>query len=636
MPLSVRLSASVVVALLAATIGRPPLVAAVDGVTLVRSFATGSGSAWNPDSPDPSGLAYIPSTEAELPAERRDRLVSVDGEVEEPTGAGWHSVNAWFAPRSGSAQTATMNTTAVSPKNTEPVGAAYDSTRNELYVSKDGSSGRVWVHNVATGAVVRYFDVNVAPYANADAEGLAFHNGVLYMVDAVDDDLVKVLPGADGIIGRTVQGNDDVVSNFDLRVHGQREPEGLDVHPQTGNIWVVSNWVTSAGVPDPMLEVTPSGDLVSKVSIAAASPDSAGGLAIGPASNGSGTWNIYVADRGVDNNDVATENDGRIYEFSLGAGGTPPSASFTSSQAAGSLTVAFTDTSTGSPAIWSWDFGDGGTSTAQHPSHTYAAPGTYSVTLTASNAFGNSSRTVSVAVAATTVAPTAAFTSSQAAGTLDMIFTDTSTGSPTSWSWDFGDGGTSTAQHPNHAYAAPGTYTVTLTVSNGAGSDDIVGAVSVGAIPTGTNLLLNPGFEIDANSNARPDSWSSNQYFSRSSGTVAAGTYAGRWQSTANNGPASYQDVSVSAGARYTFMGLVNAPVTGDSFTFEIKILWRNASGAVSGSVVRKLVDDTNGAWQQVSGTVTAPMGATIARVQMKAGSLNGTIYVDEFRFEAA
>lgn len=57
---------------------------------------------------------------------------------------------------------------------------------------------------------------------------------------------------------------------------------------------------------------------------------------------------------------------------------------------------------------------------------------------------------------------------------LEVRFTDLSTGNPTSWSWSFGDGGTSIQQHPTHTYSAPGSYTVSLTVSNGAGSDQVV------------------------------------------------------------------------------------------------------------------------------------------------------------------
>ena len=77
-----------------------------------------------------------------------------------------------------------------------------------------------------------------------------------------------------------------------------------------------------------------------------------------------------------------------------------PVASFTASVTSGTapLTVSFTDTSTGSPTGWAWTFGDGGTSTAQNPSHTFAA-GTHTVTLVASNAGGPSApvtRTITV------------------------------------------------------------------------------------------------------------------------------------------------------------------------------------------------------------------------------------------------
>ena len=49
------------------------------------------------------------------------------------------------------------------------------------------------------------------------------------------------------------------------------------------------------------------------------------------------------------------------------------------------LTVRFTDESTGDPKLWSWTFGDGGTSAEQNPVHTYGVPGTYTVNLTVDN-----------------------------------------------------------------------------------------------------------------------------------------------------------------------------------------------------------------------------------------------------------
>lgn len=69
----------------------------------------------------------------------------------------------------------------------------------------------------------------------------------------------------------------------------------------------------------------------------------------------------------------------------------PPTADFSATPRAGDppLTVAFTDLSTGAPTSWAWDFGDGGTSTSENPTHVYAAHGSYTVTLTATNAYGS-------------------------------------------------------------------------------------------------------------------------------------------------------------------------------------------------------------------------------------------------------
>ncbi|MEI7492817.1 MAG: PKD domain-containing protein, partial [Bacteroidota bacterium] len=55
--------------------------------------------------------------------------------------------------------------------------------------------------------------------------------------------------------------------------------------------------------------------------------------------------------------------------------------------------VAFTDLSTNTPTSWSWNFGDGGTSTIQNPGHTYAAAGYYTVILTVSNSAGSNIKT---------------------------------------------------------------------------------------------------------------------------------------------------------------------------------------------------------------------------------------------------
>ncbi|MFH2054851.1 MAG: PKD domain-containing protein, partial [bacterium] len=95
-----------------------------------------------------------------------------------------------------------------------------------------------------------------------------------------------------------------------------------------------------------------------------------------------------------DNYSIAT--DGMAFDdISVISHDVPPVANFSGTPTSGSypLAVAFTDLSTNNPTSWSWTFGDGGTSTAQNPSHTYTAAGTYTVSLTATNAFGSDGET---------------------------------------------------------------------------------------------------------------------------------------------------------------------------------------------------------------------------------------------------
>lgn len=156
---------------------------------------------------------------------------------------------------------------------------------------------------------------------------------------------------------------------------------------------------------------------------------------------------------------------------------TAPTASFTGSPTSGNapLTVNFTDASTGATS-WSWDFGDGvGTSTAQNPSYSYTSAGTYTVTLTATNACGSDvNQKVDYITVSPCVAPVADFSGSPTSGVapLTVNFSDLSTGNPTSWSWTFGDGGSSTQQDPSYTYTAAGTYSVSMTATNGCGSDN--------------------------------------------------------------------------------------------------------------------------------------------------------------------
>ena len=82
-------------------------------------------------------------------------------------------------------------------------------------------------------------------------------------------------------------------------------------------------------------------------------------------------------------------------EIVVGSVSARPVASFISTVESGNapLVVQFVDSSTNTPTSWVWSFGDGNTSAAQNPSHTYVIEGTYTVTLTATNSGGSDTET---------------------------------------------------------------------------------------------------------------------------------------------------------------------------------------------------------------------------------------------------
>lgn len=178
------------------------------------------------------------------------------------------------------------------------------------------------------------------------------------------------------------------------------------------------------------------------------------------------------------------------------------------SYASSDPTFSFTDLSSVPPgSYYYWNFGDGGTSTMQNPTYTYNTNGAYAVCLTVSDSVCTVTYCDSVYV---TTAPGGGgggyIDSTYLDSLINCVFCDSLGGmitgctadfymfpdstmanlwyfidyssTATDYLWDFGDGSTSTSQYPSHTYAASGTYTVCLTITNGTCSDTYCQTIS--------------------------------------------------------------------------------------------------------------------------------------------------------------
>jgi PKD repeat protein len=168
-----------------------------------------------------------------------------------------------------------------------------------------------------------------------------------------------------------------------------------DPSPDGGRIYLVNNSWTETGVNWTNAPAIGASPIASIGSTPAA--NNWVEVPLGSAITGDGTYSLELVSSSS-NSTIYTSREGANKPelvITAGTGGTPPpvAASFTGTPTSGTapLDVTFSDSSTGNPTSWSWSFGDGQTSNAQNPVHTYATAGTYTVSLTAGN--GTSSDT---------------------------------------------------------------------------------------------------------------------------------------------------------------------------------------------------------------------------------------------------
>ncbi|MGZ3902281.1 MAG: PKD-like domain-containing protein [Bacteroidia bacterium] len=247
-------------------------------------------------------------------------------------------------------------------------------------------------------------------------------------------------------------------------------------------------------------------------------------------------WNLGDGDTSTTQNPVHTYTASGTYSVSLvvssGASckdsivktitvNPVPTASFTFSANCLSDSVKFTDVSTGNVSGWSWNFGDGGTSSQQNPHHLYDSIANYTVTLTVVSDSGCSASLIDTVDI--NPSPLAGFSYLTNCG-LQATFTDTSkinSGTITNYTWTFGDGGTSTVQNPVYTYTAAGTYTVLLQVQSNNGCTDT------------QSVVVNAANAVVADFTPKGGTFNANQTINFTNQSTGATTYA--WNFGDNN-----------------------------------------------------------------------------------------------------
>jgi PKD repeat protein len=234
-------------------------------------------------------------------------------------------------------------------------------------------------------------------------------------------------------------------------------------------------------------------------------------------------------------------------------------------------TTKFIDQSTsskGNLTNWVWDFGDGGSSTQQNPSHAYSASGSYNVKLIVTNDslfIDSITKTITI-----NPLPMAGFVAGalSACGSLTTTFTDTSTistGAISGRLWDFDNGNTATSATASQTFSAAGTYNVMLTVtSNQSCSSSVSKTVTV---------FANPVIDSSAVSIASANCGANDGSVTGISVIGGTTPFTYEWQNTATGGIAGTNSDLINVGkGNYQFTVKDNNNCTATSYVYYVAL----------------------------------------------------------------
>jgi hypothetical protein len=266
-----------------------------------------------PRSPDPAGITYLSNS---------NKLLISDSEVNELfPGAVYTGVNLFLTDLLGSLDsTLTTYDPSASPPITfsnEPTGVAFnttpdDSGNHHLFFTDD--TGMRGVYELDPGAdgfyntlddIITSFDTGAI--GGTDPEGVAYDSWRDHLI-VVDGSGLEVYDI--DLVDGTLNGNETVTS-FDVTGLGITTPEGVEFNPDNGHLYILSR------TSNKIAETTVDGTLFRYLDISSANANHPAGLAYAPASGDPGQKNLYIVDRGKDNDKFPFENDGKMYEVSF-------------------------------------------------------------------------------------------------------------------------------------------------------------------------------------------------------------------------------------------------------------------------------------------------------------------------------
>ena len=270
--------------------------------------------------------------------------------------------------------------------------------------------------------------------------------------------------------------------------------------------------------------------------------------------------------------------------------------------------VTFTDQSTNTPTSWSWSFGDGGSSTAQNPLHTYTSVGTYTVSLIATNAAGSSTAyTRQITVQVEGLDADFSYSPSSPDADESITFTDTSDGSPTAWEWDFDDNTVSYSQNPSHTYSAAGEYDVTLTVSkSGTTADSVTKTITVGTV----TATPTPGPKPTPSFSWSPTSPAVGESISFTDTSTGTGIDEWKWD---------FDDIMDFTGNRYSTLQNPSHTYENAGSYYVTLTVWNDAGSAIIGNTITVHTVTTSAQFSAYPSSGTAPL--SVRFVDASSGS---------------